>query len=78
MADRHLTSATPSAPEVAAANRAKLVAYTPEVIVDGLGPLNPALAITRYPDLATWMGRYQLVKQSGSIAIYELRTRTLP
>ena len=52
LADRHLTSSQPFAPEWAARNRRELIASDPTWIVDGLGPLNPALAITNFRGLA--------------------------
>jgi 4-amino-4-deoxy-L-arabinose transferase-like glycosyltransferase len=55
LADRHLTSSHITFPALAAANRERLLHEQPTWIVDGLGPLNPALAIERYPDLLPWM-----------------------
>ncbi len=78
IADRHLTDSRASAPELALANRSKLTAYEPEVIVDGLGPLNPALAITNYPDLREWLGRYREIARTQMCVIYSLRSRSRP
>ncbi|MBV6430729.1 MAG: hypothetical protein IANPNBLG_00846 [Bryobacteraceae bacterium] len=78
IADRHLTNSTPTAPELAAENRRRLVAYEPEYVVDGLGPLNPRLAITNYPDLSYWMNRYREVGRTRTTVIYGLRNRGLP
>jgi hypothetical protein len=78
IADRHLTDSHMSAPELAASNRNKLVAYDPDVIVDGLGPLNPELAITRYPDLASWLARYSVVARTRYSVIYALRSPPRP
>ncbi len=54
-ADVHLRESTPAAAGLAARNRellaAELGAQPPEVIVDGLGPYNPALAMEVYPEL---------------------------
>ena len=47
---------SPSHREWAARNRRELIASDPTWIVDGLGPLNPALAITNFPDLREWLG----------------------
>lgn len=73
IADRHLVSSEASFPDLARANRLKLAAYDPEFIVDGLGPLNASLAITRYPDLAAWLARYREVVRYPSITIYALK-----
>jgi hypothetical protein len=73
LADRHLTSSTPTAADWAQQNRARLVAYEPDMIVDGLGPLNPDLAITNYPDLRAWMDRYRLAGSNRSVRLYVRR-----
>ncbi|MBL8216235.1 MAG: hypothetical protein JNK87_36285 [Bryobacterales bacterium] len=78
IADRHLTSSDPVAPELARANRMKLVAYEPQAIVDGLGPMNPALGIDRYPELADWLRRYDVIERTPYSVIYWKRSRTLP
>lgn len=78
IADRHLTDSRPTAPDLARENRRKLVAYDPDFIVDGLGPLNPALAIGQYKDLESWLAHYVEVGRTRSCIIYALRTRPLP
>lgn len=78
IADRHLTVSRPSAPELGQANRRKLVAWDPPLIVDGLGLLNPELAITAYADLAHWMARYQEVARTRYSIIYALRAQKGP
>lgn len=70
IADRHLTSSIPSAPTLAAANRRALLATSPTWIVDALAPLNPSLAITRYPDLAPWLAHYRPFARTPTTAIY--------
>jgi len=70
IADRHLTSSEPAAPTLAAANRRQLQFSTPTFIVDGLGPLNPALAIASYPDLRSWFSRYREVARTRFSIIY--------
>lgn len=72
-ADRHLTESAPVAPEWAAANRRELTGSRPTLIVDGIGKLNPALAITAYPDLAEWLSNYGLAGETSSTRIYRLR-----
>ena len=73
LADRHLTSAEPAAPELAARNRQELIQTRPAWIVDGLGPLNPALAIANYPDLRDWLGAYREVGRTRYTIIYRLK-----
>jgi hypothetical protein len=71
-ADRHLRMSRPAAPARARANRQELPRLRPDFIIDGLGPLNPALAITRYPDLADWMSGYRPVARTRTCVIYRL------
>ena len=73
LADRHLVSSQPVAPALAARNRRELVASDPTWIVDGLGPLNPALAITNFPDLRDWLGNYHEVARTEFSIIYRLK-----
>jgi hypothetical protein len=73
LADRHLTSAEAAAPELAAQNRRELIQTRPTWIVDGLGPLNPALAMTIYPDLRDWLAGYREVGRTRYSIIYRLK-----
>jgi hypothetical protein len=73
LADRHLTTSEAFAPAWAARNRRELIASDPTWIVDGLGPLNPALAITNYPDLSDWLGNYREVARTRFSIIYKLK-----
>ena len=73
LADRHLTSSLPIAPDWAARNRRELVASDPTWIVDGLGPLNPALAISNFPDLHEWLAGYREVGRTRFCVIYKLK-----
>jgi hypothetical protein len=72
LADRHLTSARATASGLAQANRQRLATLSPEFVVDGLGPYNPALAITAYPDLREWLSRYEVAGRTGGGVIYRL------
>jgi hypothetical protein len=74
IADRHLFDSRPSFPELAAGNRGKLIQTRPTFIVDGLGPMNPALSITNYPELRAWMERagYQRIGQTTDSVVYKL------
>ena len=73
LADRHLTSSEASAPEIAAENRRELIQTRPTWIVDGLGPLNPQLAITNYPDLRDWLANYEPTARTQFTVIYKLK-----
>jgi hypothetical protein len=73
LADRHLTRSDVAAPELAARNRRELIQTRPTWIVDGLGPLNPALAITNYPDLRDWLAGYQEAGRTRYTIIYRLK-----
>jgi hypothetical protein len=73
LADRHLSTSQPFAPEWAARNRRELIASDPTWIVDGLGPLNPALAITNYGDLREWLANYREVGRTRFSIIYRLK-----
>ncbi len=70
LGDRHLTSNHVSIPE-AAKNRADLVKTLPTFIVDGLGLLNPRLAIGEYPELRDWLAqKYSRVSDTKYSVIY--------
>jgi len=72
-ADRHLTQSAALAPELARANRTELARSHPRFIMDGLGPYNPRLAITAYPDLGAWLAGYAPVARTRDTVIYRLR-----
>lgn len=71
LADRHLISSLATAPEWAAQNRRELLRTKPDWIVDGLGPLNPTLAITNYPDLRDWLANYHETARTQFTVIYK-------
>jgi hypothetical protein len=71
LADRHLTNSDVIAPELAARNRAELLHTAPTWIADGLGPFNPSLAITNYPDLRGWLAGYEEVGRTPYCVIYK-------
>lgn len=72
-ADRHLMQSASALPELATRNRIRLIQTSPTFVADGLGPLNPQLAIGRYPDLDAWLSRYELVVKTPATAVYRLR-----
>ncbi len=73
LADRHLTTSQPFAPQWAARNRRELISSDPTWIVDGLGPLNPVLAITNFADLREWLANYREVGRTRFSIVYKLK-----
>jgi hypothetical protein len=73
LADRHLTNSDSVAPELAAHNRQRLIETAPTWIADGLGPLNPSLAITQYPDLKGWLENYEIAGKTADTVVYRRR-----
>ena len=71
LADRHLTNSEVAAPGLAAQNRRELATTQPAWIVDGLGPFNPKLAITNYPDLHEWLNNYHELGRTRYSIIYQ-------
>ncbi len=69
-ADRHLTQSQPVEGESTRARRAELAATHPALIVDGLGPFNPRLAIGAYADLRAWLAEYREVARTDLTVIY--------
>ncbi len=70
-ADRHLTQSSPIlAPGTTAQARQVLARSHPDFIVDGLGEYNPQLAMTRYPELKTWLSGYREIARVGGAIIY--------
>jgi hypothetical protein len=70
LADRHLTEARSTFPQLARRNRQELTGTAPTYIVDGLGPLNPALAVTNYEDLREWLEPYRVLARTPMSVIY--------
>jgi hypothetical protein len=70
-ADRHLTHSEPVETQAAGARRAELARARPTFVLDGLGPYNPRLAITNYPDLRGWLANYREAARSGQTVIYQ-------
>jgi hypothetical protein len=69
-ADRHLTEWQPVEGEATAARRAELARSHPTIVMDGLGPINPRLAIGAYADLGPWLGQYREVARTDLTVIY--------
>ena len=72
-ADRHLTQSTSVlSAETTAAARHELAESRPSFIVDGLSEYNPALCLTRYPELKNWLASYREIARVRGIIIYKL------
>ena len=69
LADRHLTSEHPTAPAWAERNRREIAGIKASFIVDGLGPLNAALAIEHFLSL----DGYEVVGRTPMSVVYRLR-----
>lgn len=77
-ADRHLSSSEPVLGGAASAARAVVAKTRPTFIVDGLGLLNPQLAMDRFPELAGWMRNYRQVGRTRFSVIYRIRDSQVP
>ena len=70
-ADRHLTDSQPVEGESTRARRAELARTHPTFIIDGLGPVNPRLAIGGYADLRAWLAQYREVARTDLTVTYK-------
>jgi hypothetical protein len=52
------------------ASRSELARARPTWVLDGLGPYNPALAMTRYPELREWLKHYREAGRTSTVVIY--------
>lgn len=74
LADRHLVSTHVTYPELAVKNRELLYRRPlPEFIVDGLGPLNPGLAVFCPMGLSELAGQYDRMDQTRYSVLYRRR-----
>jgi hypothetical protein len=74
LADRHLFSIKPSAPAaLTAPNREELIESRPIWVVDGLGLYNPAMALSRQPELAAWFKQYAEIGRTSFSILYHVR-----
>jgi hypothetical protein len=71
LADRHLISSKPTMTDLVTGNLEIVAAAKPEIIVDGLGRLNPDLAVERYPELH--IGQYDVAARTASSIIYVIK-----
>ncbi len=74
LADRHLQRSDAFLPEGAARHRRELAeglrARPPVVIIDGLGPYNPALAMEHYSELQPVLAQYRIVEETKGARLY--------
>ena len=73
LADRHLAQSGSIAPDFTAPNLRELRRTRPLYIVDGLGLLNPELALMKRPDLADWLKPYREVARTRFCILYVRR-----
>jgi hypothetical protein len=71
LADRHLISSQVTMADLVKGNLEIAAAAKPEIIVDGLGRLNPDLAVEHYPQLH--IERYDVAGLTASSIIYVIK-----
>jgi hypothetical protein len=74
-ADRHLGSTGIVLTKGTHEAREELAHAMPDILIDGLSPYNPALAMDHYPELGAWLGGYREVGHTGGSVIYARRAR---
>jgi hypothetical protein len=72
-ADRHLTQSKVVLTAGTEEAREELARSSPDVLIDGLSPYNPALSMDRYPELRGWLGGYREVARTQGSVIYVRR-----
>ena len=74
-ADRHLGSTEIVLTKGTHEAREELAHSMPDILIDGLSPYNPALAMDHYPELRAWLGGYREVGHTAGSVIYARRAR---
>jgi hypothetical protein len=74
-ADRHLTNSDPVETTDSTRRRTELTTSHPTYVLDGLGPYNPKLAITAYPELQSWLAQYTEIGRVGQAIVYRRAAR---
>jgi len=69
-ADRHLTQSAVVLTAGTHEARLELARAHPDILIDGLGLYNPALAMDRYPELRPWLMQYREVARTAGSVIY--------
>jgi hypothetical protein len=73
LADRHLFSTESIAPDFTAPNVREVMITRPTWIVDGLGPYNPPLSLSRQASLVEWFSHYTEVARTDFSILYRRR-----
>jgi hypothetical protein len=68
LADRHLAASKPSTTDLIRGNLNRVANARPAIIVDGLGPLNPELAVTQFPELR--INDYEIAGKTKFSTVY--------
>jgi hypothetical protein len=76
-ADRHLTQSGVVLTKGTREAREELAQSRPDVLIDGLGLYNPALAMDRYPELRPWLAQYREVARTKGSIIYVRHPTTI-
>jgi len=69
-ADRHLTQSTAVLTQGTREAREELARARPDILIDGLTLFNPALGMSRYPELRPWLAQYHEVARTPETVIY--------
>ena len=69
-ADRHLTQTEVVLKTGTDAARSELARSSPDLLIDGLSLYNPALSMSRYPELANWLKGYREVARTQGSILY--------
>lgn len=70
-ADRHLTQSTVVLREGTAEARREVAGSLPGILIDGLGLLNPALSMDKYPELREMLTGYREIGRTHGCIIYK-------
>jgi hypothetical protein len=69
-ADRHLTQSSVVLTEGTHEAREELVHAMPDILIDGLSPYNPALAMSNYKELRPWLEGYREIGRTRGSIVY--------
>ncbi len=72
-ADRHLTQSQIVLTDGTHEAREELVRAKPDILIDGLSPYNPALAMSNYAELKPWLGNYHEFGRTKGAVVYVRR-----
>lgn len=69
-ADRHLTQSEPVITVGTHEAREELARSSPDVLIDGLSPFNPALSMSAYQELRPWLAQFEEIARTSGTVIY--------